>query len=105
MVFLAGYLLSPVTFTTHLVGLLFVFYVSLSVAIPGLAQRHPVPAGLLLSGMLLTGLSGRDLVGRTAYLAVGGYSVIAWTLLLLFLTSCALAGHSWVDSRESSVAS
>ena len=94
MVFLAGYLLSPITFTTHLVGLLFVFYVFLSIPREALGRRWFLPAGILLSGILITGLSGRDLVGRTAYLAVRGYSMMAWTMLLLFLASLALAGKN-----------
>jgi hypothetical protein len=93
MVFLAGYLLSPITFTTHLVGLLFVFYVFLSIPREALRPQWFLPAGIILSGILITGLSGRDLVGRTAYLAVRGYSLMAWTLLLLFLASVVLAGR------------
>ena len=89
MVFLTGYLISPITFTTHLVGLLFVFYVFLSTPREALRRQWLLPAGILLFGILITGLSGRDLVGRTAYLAVRGYSLIAWTLFLLFLASLA----------------
>jgi hypothetical protein len=37
--------------------------------------------------MVITGLSGRDLVGRQLYLGVRGYSLMAWTMLLLFFTA------------------
>jgi hypothetical protein len=41
----------------------------------------------------VTGLSGRDLVGRAAYWFVRDHSIYAWTLLLLFLAALVLAGR------------
>jgi hypothetical protein len=46
-----------------------------------------VIAGL---GMLVTGISGRDVVGATFYYGVKGYSLMTWTMLLLFLAALAL---------------
>jgi hypothetical protein len=40
--------------------------------------------------MLVTGLSGRDLVGATVYYGVKGYSLMTWTMLLLFAAAVAL---------------
>jgi hypothetical protein len=42
-------------------------------------------------GMLVTGLSGRDLVGASIYYGVKGYSLMTWTMLLLFVTTVPLA--------------
>jgi Glycosyltransferase family 87 len=92
MVFLTALLLSPITFTTHLVPLLFVFATVLSV--PPTTLRGPglVPAAVLLLGIAASGLSGRDLAGDAVYRGVAGYSIIAWTMLLLFGVTVALAG-------------
>jgi hypothetical protein len=46
-----------------------------------------------LTGMVITGLSGRDLVGDTAFLSIRGYSLMAWTMLLLFLAALVLVGR------------
>jgi hypothetical protein len=93
MVFLASLLLSPITFTAHLVGLLFVFYAFLSFPPRAISRGEYLLAAVLLTGMLITGLSGRDLVGDTAFLSIRGYSLMAWTMLLLFLATLVLAGR------------
>lgn len=93
MVLLASLLLSPITFIAHLVGLLFVFYAFLSFPPGSISRGEYLLATVLMMGIVITGLSGRDLVGRTAYLAVRGYSVMAWTMLLLFLATLVLAGR------------
>ena len=93
MIFLAGLLLSPITFTTHLVSLLFVYHTFLSIRLASLSPPARVAAALLFVAMAVTGLSGRDLAGSTVYLAVGGYSAYVWTMLLLFVTAVVLAGR------------
>jgi len=97
MVFLASLLLSPITFTAHLVALLFVFYAFLSYPPRTISRGEYLPAAVLLTGMAITGLSGRDLVGDTAFLSIRGYSLMAWTMLLLFLAALALAGRERRD--------
>jgi alpha-1,2-mannosyltransferase len=87
MVFLTSLLLSPITFTTHMVSLLFVFYTFLSIRLTTLSRTGRVIAPLLLVAIAGIGLSGSDLVGRTVYLDVRGYSLMAWTMLLLFVTA------------------
>jgi alpha-1,2-mannosyltransferase len=91
MVFLAGLLLSPITFTTHLVSLLFVFCVFLSVRPAAIAPAARPLAVLLCVAIAVIGLSGRDLAGSAAYEAVGGYSLYVWTMLLLFATAVVAA--------------
>lgn len=93
LIFLTSLLLSPITFTTHLLGLLFVFYTFLAVRLARLSARGIAVAAVLGLGMVVTGLSGRDLVGRTAYWFVRDHSVYAWTLLLLFIATLVLAGR------------
>jgi alpha-1,2-mannosyltransferase len=91
LVFLTALLLSPITFTTHLVSLLFVYATFLSVPRTGLTR--PARAALVLAfvAMAITGLCGRDLAGSTAYVSVAGYSVYAWTMLALFAGAAVLA--------------
>ena len=96
MIFLTGLLLSPITFTTHLVSLLFVFYTFLSVRVRGLSRAGGVVAAVLSMAMGVTGLSGRDLAGSTAYLYVRGYSIVVWMMLLMFAAAVFLAGRSTV---------
>jgi hypothetical protein len=93
MVFLAAMLLSPITFLAHLVPLLFVFAAALSVRPAMIRGPRLILAGLLLLGIAASGLSGRDLVGDAVYEGVAGYSVFAWTMLLLFGVMVALAGR------------
>ncbi len=93
MVFLTSLLLSPITFKAHLVSLLFVFHTFMSVRLTALTTAGRLAATLLGIAMVVAGLSGRDLVGRTAYLHLGGYSIFAWTMLLLFATAVALSGR------------
>jgi alpha-1,2-mannosyltransferase len=102
MIFLAALLLSPITFLGHLVSLLFVYHAFLSIRLVSPAPPVRVAAALLVVAMAVTGLSGRDLAGRTVYLAIGGYSVYAWTMLLLFLAAVVLAGreHLWPQASD-----
>jgi hypothetical protein len=93
MVFLASLLLSPITFEAHLVALLFVLYAFLSFPPGTISGGEYLVAAVLLTGMVITGLSGRDLVGDTAFLSIRGYSLMAWTMLLLFLAAVVLAGR------------
>jgi len=91
LVFLTALLLSPITFTTHLVPLLFVFAVALSIRPEAVGGPARVLAFVIGLGIAATGLSGRDLAGGTVYRDVAGYSVHAWTMLLLLLVMAALA--------------
>jgi hypothetical protein len=91
MAFLAALLLSPITFTTHLVPLLFVFATVLSIRPAAVRGAGRAVAAALGLGMAASGLSGRDLAGDTVYRDVGGYSIFAWTMLGLFVAMLALA--------------
>jgi hypothetical protein len=91
MAFLAALLLSPITFTTHLVPLLFVFATVLSIRPAAVRGAGRAVAAALGLGMAASGLSGRDLAGDTVYRDVGGYSIFAWTMLGLFVATLALA--------------
>jgi glycosyl transferase family 87 len=93
MTFLACLLLSPITFTANLVFLLFVFCAFLSVPVATIPIGGRLLAGVLLVAMMLTGLSGKDLVGRTANLFVRDHGIFVLTMLLLFVASVALAGR------------
>jgi hypothetical protein len=93
MVFLTALLLSPITFTTHLVPLLFVFTTMLSIRLTALRAPGYVLAAVLCLGIAASGLSGRDLAGDTVYRDVAGYSIFAWTMLLMLGVSVVLAGR------------
>jgi hypothetical protein len=64
LVCLTALLLSPITFTTHLVPLLFVFAVALSIRPEAIRGPARVLALVICLGMAASGLSGRDLVSR-----------------------------------------
>jgi len=93
LAFLAGLLLSPITFTTHLVSLLFVYATFLSIRRALLTLPGKVAWAVALVAMAVTGLCGRDLAGDTAYVSVAGYSIYAWTMLGLFAAAVVLAGR------------
>ncbi len=93
MIFLTSMLLSPITFLAHLVPLLFVFATTLSIRPARIRGPGLILAAVLLLGIAASGLSGRDLVGDAVYEGVAGYSVHAWTMLLLFGVMVALAGR------------
>ena len=93
MTFLACLLLSPITFTANLVFLLFVFCAFLSVRVGTIPIGGRLLAGVLFVAMAMTGLSGKDLVGRAANLFVRDHGIFVLTMLLLFIASVALAGR------------
>ena len=103
LIFLTGLLLSPVTFTTHLVSFLFVFSSFLTIRPTTLSFAGRVVAAVLLVVMGFTGLNGRDLMGSTVYLYAHGYSTYVWTQLLLFSAAVVLAGRMFPVTRASSV--
>ncbi len=90
-VFLIGHLLSAMTWKSHLVTLLFVLYPFLALRFRDLSRplRWSVYAVLTLAAVV--GLTGRDVVGDTLHHAIGGYSLIAWTMVGLFALSLALS--------------
>src|SRR6267154_2335498 len=84
-VFLAGHLLSGITWKAHLVTLLFTFYAFLSIRVAELPQRLRAFVYVLFATIVVTGGTGRDLVGRKVQYGIDGYGVIVWTMLLLLL--------------------
>ena len=100
MIFLTAMLLSPITFLAHLVPLLFVFATALSIAPARIRGPGVVLAAVLLLGIAASGLSGRDLVGGAVYEGVAGYSIFAWTMLLLFGVMVALAGRGGPEETD-----
>ena len=100
MVFLTSMLLSPITFTTHLVPLLFVFAVLLSVRPAAITGPVWIVAVMLGLGMTISGLSGRDLGGDSIYRNVGGYSIYGWTMLVAFGTLAVAAGRKGGGEKE-----
>ena len=89
--FLVGHLLSGLTWKAHLVTLLFVFYAFLSLRLaelPGGLRRFVVAAIAL---MVVSGGTGRDLVGNTLHHDIGGYGLIVWTMLVLLVGAIVLS--------------
>lgn len=83
-VFLAMHLVSPITWKAHLVSLLFVFFVLLATPLAGLPRGGRWLVRGLGAACVATGFAGRDLVGREVHLRLGGYSLFAWLMLVLF---------------------
>src|SRR5439155_16850569 len=84
-VFLAGHLLSGITWKAQLVTMLFTCYCFLSIRRRDLGRRLRVFVYVLVAMMFVVGLTGRDLVGRVVQHRIDGYSVIVWTEILLFV--------------------
>jgi alpha-1,2-mannosyltransferase len=93
LVFTTALLLSPITFTTHLVPLLYIVAAVVALPLNALRGVTRALAAVIGAGMLVCGVSGRDVVGGALHLAVGGYSICAWTLLALFGVTLAWSGH------------
>ena len=93
-VFLAGHLLSGVTWKAHLVTLLFVFYSLLALDHRAARRGARLGLGAAWLGMAVIGLAGRDLVGSTIHHYIGGYSVFVWVMLLLLILCLALSSGS-----------
>ena len=85
-VFLAGHLLSGITWKAHLVTLLFVFYAFFLLRRDQMGRGSRLALLTAWSGMVLVGL-GRDIVGARLHHYLAGYSVFVWVLLLLFALS------------------
>ena len=98
-VFLISHLLSPITWRAHLVTLVFVFYTVLAVRLKALPKALRGVLVGLWPLMALSAVDGRDLVGRVAYYEIAGYSVVVWTMLLLFLVALVLAHREAVGRR------
>ncbi|PYO42504.1 MAG: hypothetical protein DMD33_09965 [Gemmatimonadetes bacterium] len=98
-VFLAGHLLSGITWKAHLVTLLFTFYCFLSIRVRELGRRLRVFVYVLVAMMFVVGLTGRDLVGRVVQHRIDGYSVIVWTEILLFV-GCLVFSQRVTRERE-----
>jgi hypothetical protein len=96
-VFLAGHLLSGITWKAHLVTLLFVFYAFYCVDAGPMGRVGRVALGVAWAGIAAIGL-GRDVIGSRLHHYVGGYSLIVWIMLLLFTLSVA-----WSRVRTSKV--
>lgn len=85
-VFLAGHLLSGITWKAHLVTLLFVFYAFFGLDFRRFARVGRFAFGLAAAGIVVMGL-GRDLIGSRLHHYMAGYSVFVWVMLLLFTLS------------------
>lgn len=92
-VFLVGHLLSGITWKAHLVTLLFVFCAFLSLRLQALPRGMRALACVALVLMAVSGLTGRDLVGDRMHHWIGGYSLLTWTMVVLFATAVALSLH------------
>ena len=96
---LASLLLSPITFTANLVFLLFVFCAFLWIRFDTLPRWGRFLSLGLMVPMALTGLTGKDLVGRGVNQFVRDEGIFVLTMLLLFLAAAALAGSRWTSPR------
>ena len=85
-VFLAGHLLSGITWKAHLVTLLFVFYAFFALDSTRLGKAGRMALGLAWGGIVVLGL-GRDVIGSRLHHYLAGYSVFVWVMLLLFTLS------------------
>jgi hypothetical protein len=98
-VFLASHLLSGITWKAHLVTLLFVFYAFFVLNPQEIGRGGRVALGLAWTGMVAIGF-GRDLIGDRLHHYVGGYSLIVWVMLLLFVLSIVWSQRRTLETLE-----
>jgi hypothetical protein len=92
-VFLASHLLSGITWKAHLVTLLFVAYSFFALNPELMGRGRRAVLALACAGLVAVAL-GRDVIGSRLHHYVGGYSLIVWVMLLLFVLSVA-----WSQTR------
>jgi len=100
-VFLAGHLLSGITFKAHLVSLLFVSYGFFSLDSRAVYGWRRGTLSLAWAALLVIGL-GRDVTGSRLQHYMAGYSLYVWVMLLL-LVLCILwetAGNNDVSGNQ-----
>jgi hypothetical protein len=85
-VFLASHLLSGITWKAHLVTLLFVAYSFFALNTGLMSRGRRAAFALACAGIAAISL-GRDVIGSRLHHYVGGYSLIVWVMLLLFVLS------------------
>jgi hypothetical protein len=92
-IFLIGHLLSAITWKAHLVTLVFVYlcYFSWNRKKAPLYMNSVIVLIWILIGMI--GVLGRDVIGKRWHYYTGGYSIVAWLLLLLFISSVVLSQY------------
>jgi hypothetical protein len=99
MTFLVCLLLSPITFTANLVFLLFVFCAFLWIPLERLPGWARLPAAVVFVLMLMTGLSGKDLVGNDVNQFIKLQGIFVLTMLLLFVGTLVVAGRNFKPAQ------
>ena len=84
-VFLIGHLLSGITWKAHLITFIFIFMTFFSVDYKAL-KHFPKAVMYFISFLIaLIGVTGRDVIGSTLHYYSGGYSIIVWMMVMLFI--------------------
>lgn len=86
-VFLVGFLLSGITQKAQLLPLLFVFMCFLSIDYKKLIKHNKYVLLGIYFLIFVLGTTGREILGSRLHLYFGGYSIITWIVLILFIFS------------------
>jgi len=86
-IFLVGHLLSGITWKAHLVTFIFIFMTFFSVDYKALKNFPKAVMYFIAFLIALVGLTGRDVIGSTLHYYSGGYSIIVWMMVMLFMCS------------------
>lgn len=86
-IFLVGHLLSGRTDKAHLITLIFVLMAFLLIDYKKLTKRYRALFSVLYVLIVILGITGREILGAQLHYYFGGYSIITWTLLVLFICS------------------
>ena len=84
-VFLIGHLLSGITWKAHLITFIFVFMTFFSVDYKALSHFPKAVMYFIAFLIALVGFTGRDVIGSTLHYYSGGYSIIVWMMVMLFM--------------------
>jgi hypothetical protein len=86
-IFLVGALLSGITQKAQLIPLIFVLMAFLSIDYKKLTKYYRYVFWVLYSLIVILGITGREILGAQLHYYFGGYSIITWILLILFICS------------------
>ena len=91
-VFLASHLLSTITWRVHLVSLLFIFTVFFLIEREKLTKPMRIFLYCIYGMIAFISVTSQDIMGIWAYYHLSGYSIVGWTLVLLFISSLWFSG-------------
>jgi hypothetical protein len=103
-VFLASHLLAGITWKAHLVSLIFVYMAFFCADYGAFGRAYRFVKVFVIALVISTPFAGSMFVGKSIHMTLGGYSTVAWTLVLFYVLTTWLAvdgaRHPEADLRQ-----